>query len=114
MADDPLTARMTALRVALVGGDHDECYKAGRALWSAVNAALNVHRKGTRFIPAYACPGHYPGGPNGACPKCHPEVRDEICPECRDGFGDPVLFTDCRVRAAIADALTGEGKSDGA
>jgi hypothetical protein len=106
--DDAIAAQMTALRIALVGGSPDESYKAGRTLWDALQAALNVHRPGMRVMFACACSAHHPAGVDDACPDCEPEVRTRICGECRDEAGDPLPFGECRVRKAVLTALTGE------
>jgi len=81
-------------------------------LLAAVDEVLKPHAPRTDRVPGSSCFTHRTAlstsVPLPGCEDCVQDRPREVCPECRDEYGDPVLFQDCRARAAALTELTGE------
>lgn len=85
---------------------------AGKLL-AAVDAVLKLHAPTALVRYTEACPAHYASMSGRLeCPDCV-KVRRNGCETCRDGYGNPARPEDCKERAAILAALTGEEKAGG-
>ena len=115
MAEDRISAELAAIRTVLDGSNDGEWYEAGRRLVATVDAVLKLHAPRTDRVLGSSCFTHRTALntmlPVQGCEECVQDRQREVCPECRDEFGDPVLFQDCRVRAAVLAGLTGEAAS---
>jgi hypothetical protein len=82
------------------------------ALLAAVDKVLALHAPRSDRVLGSSCFTHRTALntmlPVPGCKECVQDRQREVCPECRDEYGDPVLFQDCRARAAVLAELTGK------
>lgn len=107
MPDDPITAALAPIRERAANDRMRTPNITVRRLLAGYDKVLTLHASRTDHVYGRSCVTHRPLHPVPGCLLCTPDSQREVCPECRDEYGDPVLFGDCRVRAAIAAALTG-------
>jgi hypothetical protein len=129
VADDKLSAALEEDREALAAlrpafelplDEARASFAAGMLLaraemaMDAVLAVLRRHALTALHRHTEPCDRHrYRGiSERKACPDCQ-VVEWTGCETCRDEFGNPARPEDCRERAVILAALTGEGKPDG-
>jgi hypothetical protein len=121
MADDRVAAALNRIRVragiahSLIADDVRRSQRDVPPLLAAVEAVLALHPLTGYVWRVEPCIQHLSfdttPSEHRACPDCVVIHRDGCCARCRDEEGDPARPEDCKERAAILAALSGEEAS---